>query len=405
MPPTKKELILAALVLLAIPLIAEVALRMARFPFEPQLYEADRGRGWTLRPGAEGVVAVETRQRVRINGLGFHDRERSYEKSPDTIRIALLGNSWTEALQVPLEINYGAVLEHLLNERGCFGGKHVEVLNFGVAGYSTAQELLLLKQEAWRYHPDIVLVAFYSARDVSNNVRELNNTVNPEQSPYFVYDGENLVADNSFQTLPALQEREMWMQKLGVRITEHARVLQAINAMQRFGKTQVALAAVREKAEQSGVGNLEYSIYAPPSQPVMEKAWRVTEGLLRAMRDEVLAHGAQLRIVTLANRPQVLPDQAMRQGLEQELAVADLDYADKRIREFGMREEIPVTNLAPALREYAQVHHAYLNGFSAANLGSGHWNETGHRLAAETIAGEMCGAAGKRADSVPAVAP
>jgi hypothetical protein len=138
------------------------------------------------------------------------------------------------------------------------------------------------------------------------------------------------------------------------------------------------------------VDNLEYSIYTPPAQPAMLKAWRVTEGLLHAMRNEVQAHGAQFRIVTLANRPQVMPDIAKRSELEQKLSVKDLDYADRRIREFGVLVGVPVTNLAPALSAYAEEHHAYLNGFTATNLGSGHWNETGHRLAAETIAMDLC---------------
>lgn len=390
MAATKKELVLAGLVLLAIPLLAEVALRVTRYPFEPQLYQPNRERGWALRPGAEGVVAVETRQRIRINQQGFRDLERSYDKPADVLRIAVLGNSWTEALQVPLEKTYEAVLEQLLNERGCFPGKRVEVLNFGVAGYSTAQEWLLLQQEVWNYHPDMVLLAFYSARDVSNNVRELNNTASPEQSPYFVYDREKLVLDESFRALPALQERELKLQDWSVRISEHVHVLQAINALRQFGKTQVALAAVRERTAQSGMENLEYSIYAPPTLPAMEKAWRVTEGLLLAMRDDVHTHGAQFRIVTLANRPQVLADPAKRKELEQKLNVTDLDYADRRIGEFGARERVAVTNLAPALSEYAEEHHAYLNGFTAKNLGMGHWNETGHRLAAETIASDLC---------------
>jgi hypothetical protein len=76
----------------------------------------------------------------------------------------------------------------------------------------------------------------------------------------------------------------------------------------------------------------------------------------------------------------------------QKLGVSDLSYADNRIRDFGAREGIPVTNLAPALSEFAETHQVYLNGFSRKNLGNGHWNETGHRVAAEAIASDLCGA-------------
>lgn len=390
MEPTRKELILAGVVLAMLPLFLEAGLRIAGTQFEPQLYEASRERGWTLRAGVGGVVSGEARQAVQINSHGFRDRERSYEKPADTVRIAVLGNSWTEALQVPLERTYAAVLEKKLNESACFPGKRIEVLNFGVAGYSTAQELLTLRQELWKYRPDVVLLAFYPARDVANNLRELNNAVNPEQSPYYIYRDGQLVEDLTFQKLPVLQPRQIELQDLRYRMNEHVRALQAVNAFQRFAKLQLATAALRERAEKSGVENLEYRIYAPPESPEMQNAWRVTEGLLRMMRDEVKAHAAEFRLVVLATRPQVIPDPAKRAELEKKLEVQDFSYADRRILEFGKRENIPVTTLAPTLAAYAEAHHVYLNGFSDRNWGAGHWNETGHRLAAEAIAADFC---------------
>ncbi len=404
MAPTKKELMLAILVMLALPILGEVALRMARVQFDAQLYGPDRELGWVLRPRAGGIVSVETRQFVQINSHGFHDQERSYEKPANTVRIAVLGNSWTEALQVPQEENYCAVLERKLAERACFAGRRVEVLNFGVAGYSTAQELLTLRQEAWKYHPDVVVVAMYAARDIANNVRELNSAVNPERSPYFVYRGEELFLDDSFRGTPGLQPLQIELQNIGYWMNRELRVLQAIDAVQRFGKIRAAMAASRERAGNSGVENLEYGIYAPPSLPAMQAAWKVTEGLLIAIRDEVKTHGAELRVVTLATRPQVMPDATKRAELRQKLGVRDFGYADLRIKELGEREAIPVTNLAPALFAYAEEHQVYLNGFNKTNMGMGHWNATGHRLAGEAIADALCGGAEAKSRSLASAA-
>jgi hypothetical protein len=391
MVPTKKELMLAVLVMLALPLLGEVALRVARVQFDAQLYGPDRELGWVLRPRASGIVSVETQQYVQINSHGFHDQERTYEKPANTVRIAVLGNSWTEALQVPQEKNFCSVLERKLAGRACFAGKRVEVLNFGVAGYSTAQELLTLRQEVWKYHPDVVVVALYAARDIANNVRELNNAVDPERSPYFVYHGEELVLDDAFRAVPGLQPWQIVLQNIGYRMNRQLRVLQAINAVQRFGKIRVGMAAAKERAGNSGVENLEYSIYAPPSLPAMQTAWKVTEGLLIAVRDEVKAHGGEFCVVTLATRPQVIPDAAKRAELKGKLGIQDFRYADRVIKEFGDREAIPVITLAPALSAYAEEHQVYLNGFNSAKLGTGHWNETGHRLAGEAIADALCG--------------
>jgi hypothetical protein len=390
MAANRKELIFAAAVLVGIPLLLEAGLRTSRTQFQPELYKPNRERGWVLRPGASGVVAVETRQYVRINSRGFRDEERSYDKPANTLRIAVLGNSWTEALQVPLDKTYTAVLQRELTKRACFASQRVEVLNFGVAGYSTAQELLTLQQEVWKYRPDVVLLAFYPARDIANNLRELNNASNPEQSPYFVERDGRLVLDDAFRAIPALQERQIALQNAGYQLKQHVRTLQAIYALQRDLRIRIATAAVKERAQRAGVDNLEFLIYAPPTREDMRRAWSVTEGLFLAMRDEVESHGAEFRIVVLATRPQVIPDAAKRQELTRKLGVSNLDYADERIREFGARENIAVITLAPALFAYAETQHVYLNGFNNNNFGAGHWNETGHRLAAQVMAAELC---------------
>ena len=378
MRPTKKELVLAAVVMLVLPILAELVLRIAHVQFDPQFYTGDQQRGWALRPGAEGTVVSETKQYVRINSHGYRSAEQSYEKPANTVRIAVLGNSWTEAMQVPLDKTYCSLLERRLTELSCFAGKHVEVLNFGVSGYSTAQELLLLRDEVWKYHPDVVVVAFYSARDIANNVRQFNNAADPEQSPYFVYRGDQLVLDNSFRALPAVQKKQIILQKIRGLVNDHVVVLQAVNALVRYGRARVAMAAVKERAGEAGVHTIEHSIYAAPTQPSLQEAWRVTEGLLVTMHEEVKTHGAEFRIVTLANRPQVIPDRAKRLAFMQALGVSDLSYADERIKALGERKGIPVTILAPALSSYAETHQIYLNGFNESNLLSSICHEWTH---------------------------
>jgi hypothetical protein len=45
--------------------------------------------------------------------------------------------------------------------------------------------------------------------------------------------------------------------------------------------------------------------------------------------------------------------------------------------------------LAPELQQYAEQHQAFLHGFGS-DLGNGHWNSDGHRVAGELLAQKLC---------------
>ena len=119
-------------------LLAEVALRAAGYSF-PEFYATDERRGFALRPGAAGWYRKEGAAYVRVNSDGLRDREHAREKPPDTFRVAVVGDSYAEALQVEQEAAFWAVMERRLQACAAqfAGGRRVEVINFGVSGYGT----------------------------------------------------------------------------------------------------------------------------------------------------------------------------------------------------------------------------------------------------------------------------
>lgn len=94
---------------------------------------------------------------IRINSKGLRDDEMSYEKPDGTRRILLLGDSIAAGFEVERPFVIDSVLEKKLSDKW---KKPVEVINAGVRGYSTGQELLYLKNEGRRYAPDIVLYLY-----------------------------------------------------------------------------------------------------------------------------------------------------------------------------------------------------------------------------------------------------
>jgi len=156
--------------------LCEIVLRMAGISW-PSFYQPDPELGVSLIPGAEGWWTREGKAYVRINSAGLRDREHAQAKPVHTLRIAVLGDSFAEAMQVPMEEAFWSVLERDL--KGCPGlaGREPEVINFGVSWYGSAQELLMLRHRVWSYDPDIVLLAFSPGNDVRNNPGPLSQRI------------------------------------------------------------------------------------------------------------------------------------------------------------------------------------------------------------------------------------
>ena len=125
-------------------------------------YRPDPTFGWGLWPGTAGMFTSEGHAFVRINSVGMRDHEHPIAKPAGVYRIAVLGDSYTDATQIPLDSTYWARLPGLLTSCGRPG---VEVLNFGVAGYGTVQEWLMLHR-ASIYSPDLILLQITPGNDV-----------------------------------------------------------------------------------------------------------------------------------------------------------------------------------------------------------------------------------------------
>src|SRR5882762_5002238 len=160
----KKKLLLVMFGLLFGLFMSEIFLRVIGYSY-PLFYTTDSDRGFALQPGVEGHYQREGESYVRINSDGLRDREHAKAKPAGTVRIAVLGDSFSEAMHVPMEQTFWSRLERKLQEGNAFPGKKVEVINFGVSGYGTAQELMTLRQKVWDYSPDIVMLTFTTYND------------------------------------------------------------------------------------------------------------------------------------------------------------------------------------------------------------------------------------------------
>ena len=391
-------------------IVAEISLRVAGYSY-PEFYRLDQMRGYSLRPNASGWYRKEGEAYISINSDGLRDEEHAQTKPPDTIRIAVLGDSYPEALSVSREEAFWSVLKRKLQDCHAFPGKKIEVLNFGVSGYGTAQELLTLREQVWKYSPDLVMLTVTTNNDITDNLRALKRT---DEIPYFVYKENRLTLDDSFKDSRAFRWRQSALSRFGRWMRDHSRVVQAVTQghhgfkvllsswrAKRAQKQQAAQTSPTPADGQGDVGRksdllaraaelgTDNLVYLEPADAVWNDAWRVTEGLILEMRNEVQTHGAKFVVVTLSNGPQVLPSRAAREDFVKRFGITDLFYPDDRIKSFGAREGISVITLAPALQEFAERNNVFLHGFGE-NIGNGHWNPKGHLVAGELIARNIC---------------
>jgi hypothetical protein len=387
----KRAAINAAVVLAAAAVAlgaGELALRAAGFSYY-KVWQPDPLTGSRLVPGATGWQKDEGRAYVRINSQGWRDREHPLAKPAGTYRIAVLGDSYAEAMQVDMDRAFWALLPKQLEACGFAGGKRIETLNFGVSGYGTGHELLTLRERVWQYAPDMVLLAFFPGNDVRNNSKALEGV---RGRAYFSLKDGKLYLDTAFRDDPLFIENQhisaerAWLQDF--RLYQLLRRVRAGDITKGFHNAPIAAAlATGHGLSEPG---LDEQVFHAPRDAKWREAWDITDHLVLATADETKSHGARFVLAILSTPGVVYPDAALRARYAQSLGVSSLFYPEERLGRLGEEGGFEVIKLAPAMQKVADAEHVFLHGFPNTKRGFGHWNEAGHALAARLIAQELC---------------
>jgi hypothetical protein len=372
--------------------LGEAMLRAVDFSF-PGFHAPDDIRGSRLRPGAEGWNRREGEVFVKINSQGLRDREHAVDKPRHVYRIAVLGDSYAEALQVEIEEAFWALLPQQLARCALAQGKQIEAINFGASGYGTAQQLLTLRHHAWTYAPDLVLLAFFPGNDVRNNSKALEPN---KLRPFFVLreDGE-LELDDSFRGAAEFLEHK----RRGARFTalrelrlyELSRKLRATDGGVRHNAPiAVALAEGRQDIPSLSEPGLDEHVLRRPPDAAWEEAWTITDKLIVAMHQEVRARGARFLLAVLSAPAVVYPDPVLRKRYAEFLRIDEPFYPERRLKQLGERHGFDVVLLGPDMQRQADATGEFLHGFPNGKLGFGHWNQAGHALGASLIGRHLC---------------
>ncbi len=353
----------------------EVSLRIFKLQGD-FFFQLDSEVGATYIPGKKGFYSFpDGVQWVEINSSGFRDREWSSSKEPNTVRIALLGDSYVAGMEVPRRDRMGEVLQEKLNRRS----KHqrFEVLNFGVTGFGTAQELETLRHRVLGYEVDIVLCFFYTGNDLFNNSLELDPE--PLRLHYrLAEDGDLVRLSYEVRDGPLKQ----WLRHhsrtyLFVRDSIHrSRALH--RAMAAVGLMQVIPVEDKDRSSE-GTGRKEPENpvdlqYVSPPLPKIENAWKLSEALLLEMERESVSQGADFAVVLVPTKE----ESAYSSG-ESPQNGFDWTATWERFEAICVNNGLSCLNLGFHFRSVKDLDLQYFPK-------GGHWTASGQELAAQALA-------------------
>ncbi|MBF0416067.1 MAG: SGNH/GDSL hydrolase family protein [Magnetococcales bacterium] len=300
------------------------------------------------------------------NAAGMFDQEYALDRpTPDTMRIVVLGDSQTVLEYLPREQRFEDLWEQQLTQTL---GKRVEVLNYGVGGSGTWDQLQLFHQQAVRFQPNLVVVAFNWGNDVSDNLERWNSKrVNPvwDEYPELTLSTKLYVARKSFN-------KWLW---------NHSVAYQFINL--RYSKLEASIKYYfRPDYMKKNVAS-DYSTRVNPEDSTQERyadppkpdpallrdmvdtdsiyddvyfwnslGWRITRHVLLKLKREVMQAHGRLVVVHFPSRSQIM---------------SPLPLPVEQFRQFLSRNAIPATDL-----------HALFSLMPGTQLGRLHIPGDGH---------------------------
>jgi lysophospholipase L1-like esterase len=298
--------------------------------------------------------------RFATNRHGMAWREVEEARAPGVRRIAVLGDSFTMGCWAAnWRDGFVGVMEREL-------GAGFEALNFGVGGYGLLDHELILREQALRFAPDLVIVALFVGNDFRDTWLGLDKerleggaAVLDEQVLYRRVPGVARQADGVRSPACAPTGLDAWLAR-------SALFRRAERALGRDG----LCVDFRPSAQ---FVQFSYWSRSAPS-PVALEARDASLQALDAIRAATEAAGARLGVVVVPTFEQV---HARRwQGRDFDLALPQAWVSD-----WARARQVPYLDLLPPMRE-----HLARTGERLYLRRDVHWNARGHAFAGEAIA-------------------
>lgn len=326
---------------------------------ERPLYISDPVLQHRMAPNWSGYFPEEMMQQVgrkqvaiRTNSMGLRGPEIALPKPEGVFRILILGDSVTFGWGVPEEATYPSQLATLLALLR--PAQHYEVINAGVSGYGTWQELLWLQSVGLQLEPDLLIVQVH-LNDAADNLWG-SQVIGPLGSAEVAH---TAAGDKLLRRTARSGDIRYWLR-------QHSELMRLVNR----------LLVARQASGQQGSGTCG-SDWKEDQKRV---CWESTLGLLAAIQEAAAAHDVATALLLSPMRWQVEPD------VQDPRAWVDSTRYQAVLAAFGQQRGLVVVDPLPAFRLAWNKNHQPLF------LNVGHPNEVGQHLIAQELYNELAAA-------------
>ncbi len=324
--------------------------------------EPDPQIGFRATPGRTTWSFEENEHPVygRINTMGWRDRERTRAKPAATTRIAVLGDSYVEALQVEIDSTFVSIAERTIVARGL----SCEVMNFGRSGMGQAEELVVLERDIIPCDPDTVVLLYTPSNDIAD---ASPSTTNRARRPFVVVsDDGSLVVDTSFNSSFGQRARALLNP-----IKQNSALVSLVSF--RYSAWRADRKMARKLGASKELTAVERVMTAHPDS-MFAANYALTKRIVAAMARTCRDRGIGFVLMSV---PQAYSDRTIAE-LQRIDPTYDPEFFDRDFAAMADSSGFAVLGLTGAFREDFRETGEPLNW--------AHWNYRGHRVAARVLA-------------------
>lgn len=348
------------------------------YQFEKEFYLSDPRIGWKHTPNNHGVFRgwryphAEFRSQVAINAQGYRDTE-DYEYVADQWRIAVLGDSFIQAVQVEQNEAIPELLESGLKARGI----NSKIYNFGVSSIGTIHQYQIFRHEVLALKPDVLVLSFFPNDLVDNSPSYKHER--PELTPQYDFDDQGNIQIQPFD----IKSQEGLLLSHPIDIKQSDELNQATRTINRLRDwsqrfpSSIALEFLKlYMIDRLGLRtdyDYPFDIYRKEYPKPLEESFDLMTNLMSKFQQDCRREGIELVVMILPAREQVHP-QYWQEHVEQRRFILshedfDLYKPNRRLKNFLEQAEIPYLDLMPnflAVKDTTKLFYDFDHHFNAA---------------------------------------